>query len=472
MNFTALCRYCHNESNSPSYTCSCKTDPWISAYRTLYIEAKAEDLHDHGSESFHNYSLNHCRGMLQHTLLPNRDLATDPYPTVGLTPLYQLDNLSRHHGAAVHIKKEGDNPSGCFKDRETMMCLLNSKDRGNNKAVIYSSGNAAASAAYFSKRADHDLVAFVPGDTYTEKIHYIRNHSADVIVIGNNNTGFEDGYELFSRLNREGIFDDRGYDNWSVCNPYRVEGDKTMAIEIVKQLSEKDTISVPDFVLVPTANGSCLAGIWKGFKELYNGGLISELPKMVSVGIDHANPVAKSVRLNETVRPVQCTPSQTKRDEVEVGSIIVAEKGYDSMEAAEAVIESGGEAMELYPSDIQEALVNFLELEGPSALEHHLLPEPAGLTSLAGIDRLLQNNDISSSDTLVSIATGDGLKAKRKLHSLITHRADLQEKVNQIMARKERLTSTNGTKPGKKINIPNNLEEIRSSFLELQNNRY
>lgn len=470
MNFKVLCRYCHQESSGPNYICNCKSAPWISAYRTLYIEVQSENLEKCASDSFDRYSFSSPRGMLQYQLLPNREFKEDQYPTVGLTPFYELDNLSRHLGTVVHLKDEGFNPSGCFKDRETMMCLLKSKDEGRDKAVIYSSGNAAASAAHFAEQSEHQLIAFVPGDTYPEKIGYIRNHGADVIVIGDQQTNFEEGYELFSELNEDDLFTEYGFDNWSVCNPYRVEGDKTIALEIVKQLSAPTgDAEVPDFVLVPTANGSCLAGIWKGFKEMYETGVIQKLPKMVSVGINNANPTAKSVRLQETKRPVRCDISQTASSDIEVGSIIVAERGYDSMEAAEAVIESGGRAIELNTSDIQQTLVKFLELEGPRALKHNILPEPAGMTSLAGITKLKRSNNLSASDTIVSVSTGDGVKAQNIIHSLMEKRPDLEEIVDQIVARKEPFNNGDSSVRGQKNNVKTDVEALRHSFLELQN---
>lgn len=408
--------------------------------------------------------------MLQHKLLPNREYAEEYYPTVGLTPLYRLKNISRHYGAEIHLKDEGCNPSGCFKDRETMMCLLKSKEEGKNKAVIYSSGNAAASAAHFAEQSGHQLIAFVPGDTYAEKIDYIRDHGADVIVIGDQKTNFEEGYELFSKLNENDLFAENGFDNWSVCNPYRVEGDKTIALEIIKQLSgDNENLKVPDFVLVPTANGSCLAGIWKGFKELFESGVIPGLPKMISVGIDNANPTAKSIRLNETKHPVRCDISQTASSDMKVGSIIVAERGYDSMEAAEAVIESGGKAIELNTSDIRQTLVKFLELEGSCALKHKILPEPAGMTSLAGITKLKKSDDFSASDTLVSISTGDGVKAQNILHSLLTKRPDLEEKVDQIVAHKNSFNIDDSSDRGQKNKVNPDVEALRRSFLKSQN---
>lgn len=473
VNFKTTCRYCHHENNTPDYSCNCRSDAWLSSYRTLYVDFDTEKLKDLAQTSFRSYSLNHPRGILQYRLLPHEDQVKNEIPPVGLTPLYHMDSISKQASADIFLKDEGKNPSGCFKDRETTMCILNSRKRNLEKAVIYSSGNAAASAAHFSEKTEHGLIAFVPGDTYPEKIDYIRNHGADVIVIGDENTNFEQGYELFSQLNEQKIFARTGFDNWSVCNPYRVEGDKTIAIEIVKQLSGKsESPIVPDYVIVPTANGSCLAGIWKGFKELYETEIISKLPHMVSAGIDHANPTAKSVRLQETKKPVRCDVSKSPEADVEVGSIIVAERGYDSMEAASAVLQSGGEALEINTSDINQALVDFLELEQHQALDHRILPEPAGLTSLAGVSKMMDKGKISPSDRVVCISTGDGLKAQKTIHSLLREKSELLKKADQILETKKALHNGNGTTPGKEIHLSADIDFLKQSFLELQNQHY
>jgi threonine synthase len=194
--------------------------------------------------------------------------------------------MSDDLGCQVYLKDEGTNPSGCFKDRETTMCLLNSIRRNLRNAVIYSSGNAAASAAIFAQKIDFHLVTFVAGDTYPEKIDFIRHHGSDVVVIGDSNTNFETGFRLFARLNADGVFSEKLYDNWSVRNPYRVQGDKTTALELVRQLAAQQIPYVPDYVIVPTANGSCLAGIWKGFTELKALGIIEQLPKLARIGPD------------------------------------------------------------------------------------------------------------------------------------------------------------------------------------------
>ncbi len=464
MDFKTTCMFCGNSYSSSDYCCNCKEESWAKRYRSLDIEIDASRYKAAAAASFADYDFQDDRGMLQYQLLPNRSRKSDK--TVGLTPLHYLSNFNNAEGH-VFMKDEGQNPSGCFKDRESMMCLLHSKEEGLKNIVIYSSGNAAASAALMVENSSRQLITFVPGDTYPEKIEYIRNHGSDVIKIGDENATFEEGYRLFSEINAQKIFIDTNFDNWSVRNPYRVQGDKTIAVEIVKQLSPgKDKTVVPDYVVVPTANGSCLTGIWKGFKELFEAGIIDTLPKLISAGIKNASPVYKAVQQNETEKPARCDLSNMDKDDAEVGSIILAEEGYDSIEAANAVIESGGAAVELHASDIKQALINFLEKESELALKNNILPEPASLTSLAALKKVKKPE--SDQDIFVAISTGHGLKAQQKIEELLVEKPQLQLQVEEIIAKGEENSDYANDKNGRIAAAGANLDSILESFFKLQ----
>lgn len=452
-----------------NYDCNCNKNDWSNQYRMIDIDLELGINRQLFTQSFKHYSFDNPQGLLQYKGLPYPHILPESNESVGLTPLYYLQNLSKHYNCNFFLKNEGANPSGCFKDRETLLCLLNSQYNGFKKAVIYSSGNAAASAAYYIERTGRQLLTFVAGDTYPEKIDFIRSHGSDVVVIGDKETNFESGYRLFANMGAASLFANHNYDNWSVRNPFRVQGDKTIAVEIVKQLSEgKNAIKVPDYVIVPTANGSCLAGIWKGFKELKTAGIISRLPKMIPTGIKNANPVCKAVRLNNTQEPVQCNLSNVEANDSEVGSIIVAEEGYDSVEAARAVIDSGGFKIELHANDIRNALINLLEKEEQLVTKKLILPEPASLTSLAAMDQIKNKYSLTTNDNIVAIATGDGLKAKNKIQTLLSGKPDLQKKADRIIAQKTDPPTLPDTEKGRKMEVEANIDALTQAFLKLQ----
>lgn len=466
MRFAPKCIYCGRYNDSLNYSCSCRDETWFRRYRTSDIDIDLENKKTAIHSTYNNYHLNNSMGLLQYRLLPCRRSAPGAMPTVGGTPLHKLTHFADIEGCDIYLKDEGQNPSSCFKDRESAACLLHNKAENINSVVIYSSGNAAASAALMIANTSGQLVTFVPGDTYREKIDYIRSHGTDVVVIGDKETSFEEGYRLFSDLEATGFFAGHGFDNWSVTNPYRVQGDKTIAIETVKQLSTRtgDAIS-PDYVVVPTANGSCLTGIWKGFKELHQADIIEKLPKMVSAGIKNASPVYQAVQQHQTTRPVQCDLSKTDKEDLEIGSIILAEEGYDSIEAAKAVIESHGSAFELHASDIRETLIQFLREENNLALKHSVLPEPASVTALAALDKINDKISSASPGTMVCICTGHGFKARHNIDLLLQSKPGLQDTVAEIVSERQDSAFNFSAKKGDVISAGKNLPSIRKAFL-------
>ena len=467
--FESRCLHCGAVNDSISYSCPDHDEPWIQEYRSLDLKAAFdEEARNETVKSFNNYRFDDQRGLLQYHSLPLRTYVPEKIETVGLTALHHLENLGKRAGCNLFLKDEADNPSGCFKDRETLMCLLNSRKRGLKHAVIYSSGNAAASAALFAQRLDLKLITFVAGDTYDEKIDYIRDHGSDVVVIGDEKTNFEEGFRIFARLNAEGVYSSHHYDNWSVRNPYRVQGDKTTAIEIASQLAgDNENAEVPDYVIVPTANGSCLAGIWKGFKELYSLGIINRLPKMVSCGIRNANPVFEAVERGQIDSPVKCDLSRLSMEDETIGSTIIAEEGYDSIEAAKAVIESNGLATVVDQSQIKSAMHQFLDLEGEKAMENLILPEPCSYISLAAVERIKEREGLSSSQKVVSLVTGHGLKARELMDELLSDRKDLLEMVHRIMEKKEQSMTGIATRAGRRKDVQAEPHAVREAFESL-----
>lgn len=462
------CLYCGTLNEAENYRCSCGAD-WTDEYRSvgLHFNLYQPDV-EAIRHAFYTYRFTDEKGILQYPLLPNRHHAPEDLFTVGGTPLYRLEHLSEQYDRDIYIKNEGDNPSGCFKDRETLACLLNSRRKGMNKTAIYSSGNAAASAALFARHLELQLITFVAGDTYSEKIRYIQEQGSDVIVIGDQNTTFEEGFRLYCRLNVRGIFKAQDFDNWAVRNPYRVQGDKTTAVEISRQLLASGEPAVPDYVIVPSANGSHLVGLWRGFKELHQLGIIDSLPKMVVAGIRNANPICEAVRQEEQERPVICTLDDLQPKDAQMGSIIVAQEGYDSVEATKAVLESGGVEVEVGAQAIQQSLQDFLHHEHELALDQAILPEPASCIALAAIPQLRRRGILKPGDTSVPVITGHGAKAQATLRTLLQDDPKLIRTMTHIVQKKKPQLRSGGTRHwGRRLTVPASYGAVKQAFLSL-----
>lgn len=462
---------CNKVISADNYTCDCGADDWTKDYRLIDVKYRlspAEEIE--AIQAFEDYDLDHPDGILQYFFTPHPEYAHYVDLKVGLTEFLPLHNLSRSYGPKIFLKNEGGNPSGCFKDRETLMAALHSMAEGKQKAVIYSSGNAAASAALFAARLNFQLITCVAGDTYPEKINYIREKGSSVIRIGDRKTNFEEGYRLFSQLNAEGFFTENGFDNWSVRNPFRVVGDKTTAIEIVKQFREETgrPSAVPDYVVVSTGNGSCLAGIWRGFKELRKLGIIDKYPKMVSAAIKNASPVYKAFKKKMTHRPAVCDLEEVPESDKEIGSVLLAEEGYDSVEATRGIIESGGLAVGVRRRDIRRALMDLMKQEAQLSIEHDLLPEPASLVTLAAIKKMKKRGIFDKNATAVAVISGHGAKAKDLLMKMLRLRPKLQKVMQTIIEghrqKQRRFTSTS---KGELVQVDANKGELKKAFRQL-----
>jgi threonine synthase len=462
------CLHCGTLNEADNYSCECGAG-WTDEYRSVGLRFTLNEREiEQVRRAFINYQFDDGRGILQYPLLPYRQYAPDGLFPVGATPLYRLEGLGDYYERDIFIKNEGDNPSGCFKDRETLACLLNSRRQGLKKAVIYSSGNAAASAALFAEHLGIQLITFVAGDTYEEKIRYIQEHGSDVVVVGGPHTTFEEGFRLYARLNAQGVFQKQGFDNWAVRNPYRVQGDKTTAVEIARQLLVAGKDPVPDYVIVPSANGSHLAGLWRGFQEMEQLGIIDSLPKMVVAGIQHANPICEAVRREQQQEPVVCTLEALNPQDAEMGSIIVAEEGYDSVEAAKAVIESGGTGVEVGAASIQHSMVDFLDKEKELALDQSILPEPASCIAIAAVKQLCQRGILQPGETAVPVITGHGIKAQATICKLLLGKPKLIKRMNRIVEHKRQQLRLQPSKHiGRRVNVRAQYSKVRQTFLRL-----
>ncbi len=471
MRFYQACLKCGKLVSANNYTCTCGAEPWTKEYRILDVKCQLlEKERKAAVAAFKDFDLDHQKGILQYFFTPHSEFTDCVKLKVGLTSFFELPQLGAAFDARVFIKNEGDNPSGCFKDRETLMAALHSLAEGKRQIVIYSSGNAAASAALFADRLGLKLITCVAGDTYPEKIDYIQQRGAAVIRIGTKKTSFEEGYRLFAQLNEECFFVGKGFDNWSVRNPYRVIGDKTTAIEIVKQFRSQTghMTGVPDYVVVSTGNGSCLAGIWRGFKELLNLGVIDRTPRMVSAAIKNASPVFKAYQKKLTGRPAVCTLEGVPEEDKEIGSIILAEEGYDSMEATKALFESGGLAVEVRKSGMRRALIDLLEKDQRTAIERRLLPEPASLVTLAAIKKMRQSNILHKSSTAVALISGHGAKARQLLMKMLRLRPRLQKVMQNIIDEYELDSNFPvASKKGQLVTVGLDLKKLRDAFTAL-----
>ncbi len=186
----------------------------------------------------------------------------------GNTPLIYFPHLSKELGIELYGKFEGLNPTGSFKDRGMVMAVAKAKEEGSNTVICASTGNTSASAAAYAAKAGMKAIVVIPeGKVAMGKLAQAVMYGAEIVQISGN---FDDALKMVQQISK-----DYPITLVNSVNPYRIEGQKTAAFEVVDQLGGK----APDILAIPVGNAGNISAYWKGFKE-YNEKKQSGLPKI------------------------------------------------------------------------------------------------------------------------------------------------------------------------------------------------
>lgn len=303
----------------------------------------------------------------------------------GNTPLLQLSKPARslglHHLRAKHL---GMNPTGSFKDSGMSAAISMAKAEGFSLVCCASTGNTSASVAAYAAHAGMKSVVFLPaGQVSTGKLAQALEYGAIVLQV---QTDFDGCLKLLQEV----VQRFPAYLLNSV-NPYRLEGQKTVAFEIAEQMSW----SVPDHVIVPGGNLGNSSALGKGFIELYKLGLISKVPRVSVIQAEGANPLVRTMRENGGRELIRVNP-ETRATAIRIGNPA-------SWRKAVAVLKNtAGTCEQVNEEEIATAKAE-LGAEGIGC-------EPASAASLAGLKKLVQSGFVTLSDSVVLVLTGHMLK--------------------------------------------------------------
>lgn len=303
----------------------------------------------------------------------------------GGTPLLKSKKLAKKLKIKhLLLKNEAQNPTGSFKDRESLLAVNKALQFGKKSVSCVSSGNAAASLAAYAARAGLGCFVFMPAKVSKGKVSQCSVHGAKTFLV--------DGiYEEIFEVYLEAV---RGLDTFESCpghNRFRVEGDKTIAYEICEQLGWR----APEWIIDNVGNGTHLYGMWKGFKELNDLGFINDLPKMVATGPVGGAPVVDGFKRGEV------TPLESCEESIAEG--LVGRWSYDAPLALKALKESKGNAEYVSDKEILKAMSLLARLEG-------IFGEPSGSACIAALPKLVETGIIDRKDEVVCLITGNGLK--------------------------------------------------------------
>ncbi|ARJ39079.1 threonine synthase [Sporosarcina sp. P21c] len=292
----------------------------------------------------------------------------------GNTPLIHLENLSKQWGINLYVKTEGTNPTGSFKDRGMVMAVAKAKEEGKTALICASTGNTSAAAAAYGARAGMRTIVVIPeGRIALGKLAQAKMYGAEIVAIEGN---FDEALRMVRELGEGKIA------LVNSVNPYRLEGQKTVAFETIEQLG-----SVPDIFALPVGNAGNISAAWKGFKE-YAEKKGTATPKLLGVQADGAAPIVYDRVFEEP---------ETVATAIRIGNPASWHL------ATQALEESGGDILSATDEEILEAYQLLAATDG-------IFAEPASCATIAGIKKRLDAGLIEKGTTIVGILTGNGLK--------------------------------------------------------------
>jgi threonine synthase len=295
----------------------------------------------------------------------------------GETPLVEVKALAQQIGCAeLYFKLEGCNPSGSFKDRGMVMAIAKAMEMGSKAVMCASTGNTSASAAAYAAYNGLTPIIIIPkGKIALGKLAQAIVFGAKIVQINGN---FDEALTAVKILTEK-------YPVALVnsINPFRIEGQKTAAFEIIDILGE-----APDYLFIPVGNAGNITAYWKGFREYFKLGKSKILPKMMGFQAEGAAPIVRGFPIEhpETIatairigNPASWTKATAARDES--GGLIDMVSDAEILTAQRLLAAKGG-----------------------------IFGEPASAASLAGLIKLNQQGISFKGKRIVCVITGNGLK--------------------------------------------------------------
>lgn len=329
-------------------------------------------------------------------LLPFEESAPVVTLGEGNTPLYDAPRCAEYAGLrSLRLKHQGCNPTGSFKDTGMTAAVTQAVLLGARTVACASTGNTAASLAAYAARAGLQCAILVPrGQITAAKLAQSMDYGAVICEVDGN---FDDCMHLIQEL----AGDPSIYIANSI-NPFRIEGQKTVAFELLEQCGW----NVPDHVVVPGGNMGNSSALGKGFAELQDLGLIDSLPKLSIVQAEGAAPLARlfasmdregganAAEIPGTLEPLK--DPETLATAIKIGSPV------SWVKALRAVLESGGQILTVSEQEIADAKA-MIGRDGIGC-------EPASATTVAGIKKLVAAGHIRRDEDVVAVLTGHILK--------------------------------------------------------------
>jgi threonine synthase len=295
----------------------------------------------------------------------------------GDTPLVRSVTLEKELGCGeLYFKLEGCNPTGSFKDRGMVVAIAKAVENGSRSVICASTGNTSASAAAYGARFGLEVVVVVPkGKIALGKLAQAIAYGAKIIAVQGN---FDQALQIVRSLAER-----HPVTLVNSLNPYRIEGQKTAAFEIVDDIGD-----APDYFFIPVGNAGNITAYWKGFVEYKQAGMASRTPKMMGFQAEGAAPIVKGKIIKKP---------KTLATAIRIGNPA-------SWQGAVAARDQSGGVIDCVSDDEIVAAYKLL------ARKEGVFGEPASAASVAGLIKMTKRELKLSDKKVVCLITGTGLK--------------------------------------------------------------
>jgi threonine synthase len=338
----------------------------------------------------------------------NADSAVPPLK-VGGTPLYDAHRVAAELGLKqVWVKDDGQNPTGSFKDRASALVVARAMEQGIETVSTASTGNAAAALAGVGASVGMNIIIFVPATAPEAKIAQLLVYGATVLLV---EATYDVAFDLCSQM----CISEGWYCRNTGMNPYTVEGKKTVCYEIAEQLDW----NVPDVVMVSVGDGNIIAGVYKGFYDLYQLGWIERIPRLIGVQAEGSAALYHAWKDDVRAQDMQPIDAQTVADSISAGL------PRDRAKALRAVTQTQGAFVTVSDTEIIAAIPRLAQLTGVFA-------EPAAAAVFAGAQRAVQSGLVNTNESVVLISTGNGLKDIKRAQQSVAQGLRVQPTINSI----------------------------------------
>lgn len=350
----------------------------------------------------------------------------------GNTPIYEAPRCAKYVGLKkLYLKHQGLNPTGSFKDNGMTTGVTQANLVGSKVVVCASTGNTSASMAAYAARAGIRAVIFIPDQQIGfGKLAQSLDYGATTIQLEGN---FDESMRLVKEITLE-----RDVYLLNSINPFRLEGQKTIIIELLCQQDWK----VPDRIVVPGGNLGNSASFGKAIKELYDLGFIDKMPMVTIIQAQQANPLYQTL-IDRSPRLVR-VEAQTLATAIKIGNPVSWKKAVRAMDWTRGWCDFVSE------QEIADAKA-IIGRDGIGC-------EPASATTVAGIRKLIQTKEIDPDEDVVAVLTGNLLKDPD--YTVNYHQNSLYQEAtyrNELLGKKDKIRSTFANRP---IKVRANKEAI------------